>query len=71
MRFEGIYTPVVTPHNDDLSINKKAFGEAVEHLIGCGPPRRPLQPLNKDDKRELAQVIGTMNTAISGIEKDA
>ncbi|WP_108879457.1 dihydrodipicolinate synthase family protein [Anderseniella sp. Alg231-50] len=39
--------------------------------IDCGPPRRPLQPLNKDDKRELAEVIGTMNTAIAAIEKEA
>ena len=31
------------------------------------PPRRPLQPLNKDDKRELAEVIRTMNTTISQI----
>ena len=36
MRFEGIYTPVVTPYNDDFSINRKAFGEAIEHLIDCG-----------------------------------
>lgn len=36
MRFEGIYTPLVTPHNDDFSINRKAFGEAIDHLIGCG-----------------------------------
>lgn len=35
--------------------------------IDAGPPRRPLQPLNKDDKRELAQVIRTMNTTISQI----
>ena len=33
--------------------------------IDAGPPRKPLQPLNKDDKRELAEVIRTMNTAIS------
>ncbi len=39
--------------------------------IDCGPPRRPLQPLNKDDKRELAEVIVTMNTAVSAIEKEA
>ena len=30
--------------------------------IDAGPPRRPLQPLNKDEKRELAEVIRTMNT---------
>jgi 4-hydroxy-tetrahydrodipicolinate synthase len=35
--------------------------------IDAGPPRRPLHPLNKDDKRELAEVIRTMNTTISKI----
>jgi 4-hydroxy-tetrahydrodipicolinate synthase len=35
--------------------------------IEAGPPRKPLHPLNKDDKRELAEVIRTMNTAISSI----
>ncbi len=39
--------------------------------IDAGPPRRPLQPLNKDEKRELAEVIKTMNVAISAIEKEA
>jgi gamma-glutamyl-gamma-aminobutyraldehyde dehydrogenase len=33
--------------------------------IDAGPPRRPLQPLNKDDKRELDEVIRTMDTAIA------
>ncbi len=37
--------------------------------IDCGPPRRPLQPLNKDDKRQLAEVIDTMNTTITRIVK--
>jgi len=37
--------------------------------IDAGPPRRPLQPLNKDDKRELAEVIRTMDTALAAIEK--
>ena len=39
--------------------------------IDAGPPRRPLQPLNKDDKRQLAEVINTMNAAIAAIEKGA
>ncbi|MDD9909113.1 MAG: dihydrodipicolinate synthase family protein [Ahrensia sp.] len=39
--------------------------------IECGPPRRPLQPLNKDDKRELEQVIRTMNRAVAQIEEEA
>ena len=36
--------------------------------IDAGPPRKPLQPLNKDEKRELAQVIRTLDAAISAIE---
>ncbi len=39
--------------------------------INAGPPRRPLQPLNKDEKRELAEVINTMNTTIQAIEKES
>jgi 4-hydroxy-tetrahydrodipicolinate synthase len=35
--------------------------------IDVGPPRKPLQPLNKDDKRELEHVIKTMNTTINRI----
>lgn len=38
--------------------------------IDCGPPRRPLQPLNKDDKRALAEVIRTMDRAIAQIEEE-
>ncbi len=38
--------------------------------IDCGPPRRPLQPLNKDDKRQLAEVIRTLDRAIAQIEKE-
>lgn len=36
MQFEGIYTPVVTPHNEDLSINRERFAEVIEHLIASG-----------------------------------
>ena len=35
--------------------------------IDAGPPRKPLQPLNKDDKRQLAEVIVTMDIAIANI----
>jgi len=35
--------------------------------IDAGPPRKPMQPLNKDDKRELADVIKTMNTTVDAI----
>ena len=33
MKFEGIYTPIVTPYNADFSINRDTFAEVVEHLI--------------------------------------
>ena len=36
--------------------------------IEAGPPRKPLQPLNKDDRRELEEVIRTMNGTIAAIE---
>ncbi len=36
--------------------------------IDAGPPRKPLQPLNKDDKRQLEEVIRTMHAAIAAIE---
>ena len=35
--------------------------------IDAGPPRKPLQPLNKDDKRALDEVIRTMDAAIARI----
>ena len=36
MRFEGIYTPVVTPHAPDFSIDEAAFEATIEHLIAAG-----------------------------------
>ncbi|MEM9148531.1 MAG: dihydrodipicolinate synthase family protein [Pseudomonadota bacterium] len=36
MRFEGIYTPIVTPYYDDHSLNEPALAETVEHLISAG-----------------------------------
>lgn len=38
--------------------------------IDAGPPRLPLRPLNKDEKRELGEVVHTMNTTIDAIEKE-
>ncbi len=48
------------------------FIQCVKHgLTGrnlpAGPPRRSLQPLNKDDKRALEQVIRVMNTTFAEI----
>ena len=36
MRFEGIYTPIVTPYRDDHSIDRNRFAEVAEHLIASG-----------------------------------
>lgn len=36
MKFEGIYPPVITPYNDDYSIDYQGFGTMVEHLIKAG-----------------------------------
>ena len=36
MRFEGIYTPIVTPYRDDHSIDRDRFAEVAEHLIAAG-----------------------------------
>ncbi|MGI9503019.1 MAG: dihydrodipicolinate synthase family protein, partial [Geminicoccaceae bacterium] len=36
MRFEGIYTPIVTPFHDDHSIDQDRFVEIVEFLIKAG-----------------------------------
>ncbi|MBY6141199.1 dihydrodipicolinate synthase family protein [Leisingera daeponensis] len=35
-RFEGIYTPVVTPHFEDGSVNWDALAEVIEFLIDSG-----------------------------------
>lgn len=36
MHFEGIYTPVVTPHTGSYDIDKAAFEATIEFLIGAG-----------------------------------
>jgi 4-hydroxy-tetrahydrodipicolinate synthase len=36
MKFEGIYTPVITPHRDDASIDYERLGEIVDFLIDAG-----------------------------------
>jgi len=36
MRFEGIYTPIVTPHQDDHAIDHDRFADVAEHLISAG-----------------------------------
>lgn len=36
MRFEGIYTPVITPHDPDHSINRDRLADVVEFLIDKG-----------------------------------
>lgn len=36
MKFEGIYTPVITPHDEGGRIDRDAFAAQIEHLIGAG-----------------------------------
>jgi len=36
MQFEGIYTPLVTPHTPDFGIDRDRFAEVIEYLIGKG-----------------------------------
>ena len=50
------------------------FVQCVKHgltarNLPAGPPRRPLQPLNQDDKRSLEQVIRVMNTTFADIKE--
>lgn len=51
------------------------FIQAIKHGVTlrglpAGPLRKPLQSLNKDEKRELEQVIRVMNTTLAPIIKD-
>ncbi|MBT3203795.1 MAG: dihydrodipicolinate synthase family protein [Gammaproteobacteria bacterium] len=36
MKFEGVYTPVITPYNDDFSIDYKGLETVIESLIKAG-----------------------------------
>ncbi len=36
MKFEGIYTPAITPHHEDGSIDRDGFAALIEHLIASG-----------------------------------
>lgn len=36
MKFEGIYTPVITPHKEDGSIDRDGFRAMVESLVAAG-----------------------------------
>ena len=36
MDFYGIYTPVITPHFDDYSIDEAGFADVIESLIADG-----------------------------------
>ena len=36
MRFEGIWTPIITPCKDDFSVNERALAETVELLVDAG-----------------------------------
>ncbi len=36
MKFEGIYPPIITPYNDDYSIDYAGFESMIEHLVASG-----------------------------------
>ncbi|WP_372807372.1 dihydrodipicolinate synthase family protein [Pontiella sp.] len=36
MQFKGIYTPVITPFHDDLSIDEKGYAQIIENQIALG-----------------------------------
>ena len=36
MRFEGIYTPVITPFREDYSIDEQGFAEIIDKVIAAG-----------------------------------
>lgn len=36
MNFEGIYTPVITPHGEDGSLDRDGFAAMIEYLIASG-----------------------------------
>jgi 4-hydroxy-tetrahydrodipicolinate synthase len=36
MRFDGIYTPVITPYHEGFSIDRDGFATMIEHLIQSG-----------------------------------
>lgn len=36
IKFEGLYTPLITPHHEDLSIDKDALGDLIDSLIAAG-----------------------------------
>jgi len=51
------------------------FIQSIKHGVtirglSAGPPRKPLQPLNKDEKRQLEQVVRVMNHTINLITKE-
>lgn len=35
-RFDGIYTPIITPYHVDGTVDRDALGQVVEHLIASG-----------------------------------
>jgi 4-hydroxy-tetrahydrodipicolinate synthase len=36
MRFEGIYTPIITPFNDDLSIDADGYAAVIDYQVASG-----------------------------------
>ena len=52
------------------------FLQCIKHGMAIrgfpvGPPRRPLQPLKKEEKRALAETISVMDAALARIEAES
>lgn len=77
MKFEGIYTPVITPYNDDGSIDRDGFCAMLEYLVASGVQgiinggsTGEYYAQSMDERLELAklakQVIGKRTALIIG-----
>ena len=77
MKFEGIYTPVITPYNDDGSIDRDSFCAMLEYLVASGVhgiinggSTGEYYAQSMDERIELAtlakQVIGKRTALIIG-----
>ena len=47
MKFEGIYTPIITPHTEDGSIDKEAFAEVKEFTHRSSHRTQKTDPLTR------------------------
>lgn len=70
MKFDGIYTPIVTPYKDDHSIHFDAIEEIVEELLSCGVHGIVIAGTTGEyyaqSQEERLQVMKTCKEAVNG-----